>query len=85
MQPLAAHDPLAAEPPYLDTEAAARRLSCKARLLQSLRSTGSGPKYTRVGRQVRYRLDWLDAWAEANAVTSETEDVKRRPPSEATA
>lgn len=64
---------LEAEAHYLDTEAAARRLSCKARLLQSLRATGAGPKYTRLGRQVRYRLDWLDSWAEANAVTSKTE------------
>ncbi len=84
MQPLAEaptqQASISAETPslYLDTGAAARRLSCKARLLQSLRSTGGGPRWVRIGRQVRYRSDWLDAWAEANSVSSKTEEAARR-------
>lgn len=65
-------------PRYLDTAGAAKRMACKARLLESLRSVGGGPRWVRIGRQVRYRTDWLDTWAEQNSVTSTSEEAARR-------
>ena len=76
--PVTAASADASDAHYMDTAGAARRLACKARLLESLRSAGGGPRWVRIGRQVRYRSDWLDAWAEANAVTSKTEEAARR-------
>jgi hypothetical protein len=49
-----------------------------SRRLKDLRQSGGGPRYVRIGSAVRYRSDWLDAWAEANAVSSTSEEAARR-------
>jgi hypothetical protein len=65
---------------YLDETTAARYLgfSDSSRRLKDLRQAGGGPRYVRIGSAVRYRSDWLDAWAEANAVSSTSEEAARR-------
>jgi len=50
----------------------------KFRRLKDLRQRGGGPRYIRIGCAVRYRSDWLDAWAEANAVSSTSEETARK-------
>jgi hypothetical protein len=63
---------------YMDTPAAAKYLQTSTRTLEMLRSRGGGPKWVRISRAVRYRPDWLDAWAEQNAVVSTSEETARR-------
>ena len=66
-------------PQYFDTPGAAAWLGCSPRTLETMRSTGGGPRYCRVGgRAVRYRSDWLTAWTEQNAVASTSEETARR-------
>ena len=48
-------------------EDAARVLTSKARTLERWRSTGTGPRYIKVGRRVAYRLADLEAWIEQQA------------------
>lgn len=63
---------------YFDTPGAADRLGCSTRTLETLRGQGGGPRFVRLGRAVRYRSDWLDVWAEQNAVASTSEETARR-------
>jgi hypothetical protein len=65
---------------YFDETTAARYLGFarSSRRLKELRLTGGGPRYVRIGQAVRYRSDWLDAWAEASAVSSTSEEAARR-------
>lgn len=65
---------------YFDEAGAAKYLGLegKARRLKDLRTRGGGPRYVRVGQSVRYRTDWLDAWAEQNAVCSTSQETARR-------
>jgi excisionase family DNA binding protein len=44
------------------TKIAARVLGLDHRTLEQWRYQGKGPAYLKVGRQVRYRRDDLDAW-----------------------
>lgn len=65
---------------YFDEAGAAKYLGLegKARRLKDLRTRGGGPRYVRVGQTVRYCTDWLDAWAEQNAVSSTSQESARR-------
>ncbi|MCB1504889.1 MAG: helix-turn-helix domain-containing protein [Hyphomicrobiaceae bacterium] len=63
---------------YLDTRQAARYLDVKSSLLRDLRSRGGGPRFTRIGRLVRYRRDWLDDYAESRSATN-TAQARLRP------
>jgi hypothetical protein len=63
---------------YLDEAAAADRLNSSRRRLKDLRMRGGGPPFVRLGAAVRYRTDWLDHWAEAQAVCSTSEETARR-------
>jgi hypothetical protein len=63
---------------YLDTIGAAKHLGTSPRTLETLRTVGGSPKFCRIGRVVRYRLDWLDEWAEQRAVVSTSEETARR-------
>lgn len=72
------------EPPnshvYRDESQAAEYLlgdRRKSRRLKDLRQRGGGPRYVRIGTAVRYREDWLDKWAEDNAVSSTSEETAR--------
>jgi Helix-turn-helix domain len=62
---------------YFDTSGAAERLGVSPRTLVDYRSRGGGPKWVRIARAVRYRADWLDQWAEDNAVTSTSQETAK--------
>lgn len=49
--------------PFLSTEQAAFYLGLSARKLQAMRASGSGPRFRRHSRYVRYHIDDLDAWS----------------------
>lgn len=49
--------------PFLSTEQAAFYLGLSARKLQQMRGSGSGPKFRRHSRYVRYHIDDLDSWS----------------------
>jgi predicted DNA-binding transcriptional regulator AlpA len=51
-------------------ERAAQFLGISRSYLAQMRVRGDGPRFTKLGRAVRYRLDSLRAWAEAREVTS---------------
>ena len=57
----------------LTTLEAARFLSLSPRTLERLRLDGSGPRYCKLGRSVRYRPSDLDHWLACNAVASTSE------------
>jgi hypothetical protein len=63
---------------YLDEAGAAVYLKSSRRRLKDLRLRGGGPPFVRLGAAVRYRSDWLDAWAVQNAVSSTSEEVAKR-------
>lgn len=49
--------------PFLSPEQAAFFLSLSVRTLQEYRSAGTGPRFRRHSRHVRYHIDDLDAWS----------------------
>lgn len=49
--------------PFLSTEQAAFYLGLSTRKLQSMRSGGTGPRFRRHSRYVRYHIDDLDSWS----------------------
>lgn len=49
--------------PFLSTEQAAFYLGLSARKLQALRAAGSGPRFRRHSRYIRYHIDDLDHWS----------------------
>ena len=49
--------------PFLSTEQAAFYLGLSARKLQAMRAGGTGPRFRRHSRYVRYHIDDLDAWS----------------------
>lgn len=58
---------------YITDEQAATLYSVSPGWLRQLRVKGTGPRFTKFGRAVRYRVGDLLAWAEANAATSTAE------------
>jgi hypothetical protein len=52
--------------PFLSTEQAAFYLGLSARKLQAMRADGSGPRFRRHSRYVRYHIDDLDAWSKGS-------------------
>jgi excisionase family DNA binding protein len=48
-------------------EEAAKYLQVSRSYLRIGRMHGTGPRYSKLGRSVRYTLSDLDAWVEANA------------------
>jgi excisionase family DNA binding protein len=55
----------------------AHRLGISERTLERHRVTGTGPRWARLGRLVRYRVSDLEQWVEASLRTS-TSDLKLR-------
>ena len=53
----------------LNEQEAAKYLACSVGLLRKWRLFGGGPKYSKLGRLVRYRDDDLIAFAEQNIVS----------------
>lgn len=60
-------------PRYLRTPEAARFLSLSHRTLEKHRCYGTGPRYSKVGGRVVYRVDDLQAWV-SRGVKSSTSD-----------
>lgn len=61
------------------TQAEAAELLCLSeRTLERLRVTGTGPRFVRLGRSVRYRLADVEAWVTARVVGS-TSQHERHP------
>lgn len=56
--------------PYLNPAMAAAWLGISPRALQAHRSNGTGPRFRRHFRNIRYHIDDLDAWSRATARTS---------------
>jgi predicted DNA-binding transcriptional regulator AlpA len=62
---------LAGLPPrYLRTPEAARFLSLSGRTLEKHRIYGTGPRYSKLGGRVVYRLEDLQAWVAQGAKAS---------------
>ncbi|MBW4093657.1 MAG: helix-turn-helix domain-containing protein [Proteobacteria bacterium] len=55
---------------YLRTPEAAKFLGLSGRTLEKHRTFGTGPAYRKLGGRVIYRLEDLQAWAEAGARSS---------------
>jgi hypothetical protein len=49
--------------PYLTPQQAAHYLGMSVRTLQEHRSAGTGPRFRRHCRHVRYHIDDLDSWS----------------------
>ena len=54
----------------LDTLAAARHIGLSKSTLEKLRVFGGGPKYLKLGKAVRYRVEDLDAWLAARIISN---------------
>ncbi len=50
--------------PFLNTAQAAHYIGLAERTLETMRSEGTGPRFRRHGRFVRYHIDDLDTWSE---------------------
>ncbi len=59
----------------LDPKAAARQLGLSVRTLERHRVAGTGPRFARLGRLVRYRQSDLDVWVQASLRTSTSEEA----------
>lgn len=64
------HPPLNSEPEpeYVDTVGASRLTGLSTRALDTLRHRSHGPRYLRVGKRIRYRINDLRKWMEREAV-----------------
>ena len=62
---------LIGEPPrYLRTPDAAKFVGLSIRTLEKHRIYGTGPRYSKLGGRVVYRLDHLQAWVDSAAKAS---------------
>jgi hypothetical protein len=52
--------------PFLSTEQAAFYLGLSPRKMQAMRGAGTGPRFRRHSRYVRYHIDDLDSWSSAS-------------------
>jgi len=57
-------------PRYLRTPEAARFLGLSGRTLEKHRTYGTGPRYSKLGGRVVYRVEDLQAWVERGAKAS---------------
>ena len=62
--------PLNLPPQYLRTPDAARFLGLSGRTLEKHRTYGTGPRYSKLGGRVVYRLEDLQAWADRGVKAS---------------
>jgi hypothetical protein len=61
---------------YTNTRGAAEHLACSASYLEKCRVAGGGPRFLKIGKAVRYKIEELDAWANAQAHGSTAEYVR---------
>ena len=57
-------------PRYMRTPEAARFVGLSIRTLEKHRIYGTGPRYSKLGGRVVYRLDDIQAWVESGAKAS---------------
>lgn len=62
-------------PRYLRTPEAARFLGLSGRTLEKHRTYGTGPRYSKLGGRVVYRLDDLQAWVDRGSKQSTSDDT----------
>jgi predicted DNA-binding transcriptional regulator AlpA len=62
-------------PRYLRTPEAARFLGLSGRTLEKHRTYGTGPRYSKLGGRVVYKLEDLQAWVERGAKASTSDDT----------
>lgn len=62
-------------PRYLRTPEAARFLGLSGRTLEKHRTYGTGPKYSKIGGRVVYRLEDLQAWVSRGNKMSTSDDT----------
>ena len=65
--------PSPASSPNLKTEDAAQFLNVRPSTLEQWRWNGRGPKYCKIGRSCRYRIEDLKAFLEERCFNSTTE------------
>lgn len=53
--------------PFLSTEQAGFYLGLSARKMQAMRAAGTGPRFRRHSRYIRYHIDDLDHWSGTSA------------------
>ena len=63
-------DPRQLPPRYLRTPEAARFVGLSIRTLEKHRIYGTGPRYSKLGGRVVYRVEDLQAWVESGAKAS---------------
>ena len=64
--------------PFLNTAQAAFYIGLSRRTLEKMRLTGDGPRFCKHGRYVRYHINDLDAWSEAERRSSTSDPGQRR-------
>jgi excisionase family DNA binding protein len=62
-----------------DIARAAAYLGVTASTLRSWKTKGTGPKYYRAGRLIRYRVAQLDAWIERRSECSDNSEPNNQP------
>jgi predicted DNA-binding transcriptional regulator AlpA len=62
-------------PRYLRTPEAARFLGLSGRTLEKHRTYGTGPRYSKLGGRVVYRVEDLQAWVDRGAKSSTSDDT----------
>jgi predicted DNA-binding transcriptional regulator AlpA len=60
-------------PRMVDTTTAAAYLGLAKNTMAKMRVYGSGPRFAKYGRAVRYSIDELDAWIQKNSADSTSE------------
>ena len=60
---------------YLSAQEAALHLGLKPGTLAHWRMKGKGPPYMEFGGRIKYRLDQLDEWAQAQAVEGKKDEA----------
>lgn len=58
----------------LDTSEVADLLTNKSNTLEGWRIKGMGPRYIKIGRLVRYRIEDVNAWLESQERTSTSQE-----------
>lgn len=61
------------QPAALNTQGAANYLGLAESTLEKARVSGTGPKYLKLGRAVRYRIADLNEWLAERVVSSTSE------------
>ncbi len=55
---------------WLDPKEAAAHMGFKSKTLDNWRSEGKGPKYSRVGRSIRYHVSDLDNFMKSSQIAT---------------